>query len=137
MSRRASGRVEPPRPPGSLFTSTQRDQFTRFSTPDERTLSQYYLLDGADLQLVRERRRDFNKLGFAVQLTVLRHLGRALRPGETPPEVMLAYLAEQLRVEPACYWRYAAREPTRREHFAAVCQRLGYNELSRRQGAER
>lgn len=121
---------------GSLFTSAQRDQFTRFPEIDERTFSRYYLLDAADLRLVRERRRDFNKLGFAVQLTVLRHLGRGLRPGETPPEAVLAYLAEQLRVDSACYTQYAAREPTRREHFAALCQRLGYVELSRRQGAE-
>ncbi|MCY1703861.1 Tn3 family transposase [Deinococcus sp. SL84] len=121
---------------GFLFTSAQRDQFTRFPEIDERTLSRYYLLDAADLRLVRERRRDFNKLGFAVQLTVLRHLGRALRPGEMPPEAVLAYLAEQLRVDSACYTQYAAREPTRREHFATLCQRLGYVELSRRQGAE-
>ncbi|TNM72502.1 DUF4158 domain-containing protein [Deinococcus radiopugnans ATCC 19172] len=42
------------------------------------------MLDSADLLLVRERRRDFNKPGCAVQLTVLRHLGRALRPREAP-----------------------------------------------------
>ncbi|WP_049775341.1 DUF4158 domain-containing protein [Deinococcus proteolyticus] len=105
---------------GSLFTSAQRDQFTRFPEIDERTFSRYYLLDAADLRLVRERRRDFNKLGFAVQLTVLRHLGRGLRPGETPPEAVLAYLAEQLRVDSACYTQYAAREPTRREHLPCV-----------------
>ena len=71
--------------PSSLFTAAQREQFTRFPALDERILSRYYLLDAADLRLVRERRRDFNKLGFAVQLTVLRHLGRGLRSGETPP----------------------------------------------------
>ncbi|WP_380090099.1 DUF4158 domain-containing protein [Deinococcus radiopugnans] len=122
--------------PSPLFTAAQREQFTRFPQTDERILSRYYLLDAADLRLVRERRRDFNKLGFAVQLTVLRHLGRALRPGETPPGEVLAFLAEQLRVDPACYTQYAARDPTRREHFAALCQRLGYSELSRHQGAE-
>ncbi|GAA5535176.1 Tn3 family transposase [Deinococcus aluminii] len=119
-----------PSPP--LLTKAQREQFIRFPTLDERTLARYYLLSEDDLRLVRERRRDFNKLGYAVQLTVLRHLGRALRPGETPPEAVLAYLAEQLRVEPTCYAQYAAREPTRYEHFAALCQQLGYVELSRR-----
>ncbi|EYB68882.1 hypothetical protein DEIPH_ctg014orf0009 [Deinococcus phoenicis] len=115
-----------------MLTKAQREQFIRFPTLDERTLARYYLLSEDDLRLVRERRRDFNKLGYAVQLTVLRHLGRALRPGETPPEAVLAYLAEQLRVEPTCYAQYAAREPTRYEHFAALCQQLGYVELSRR-----
>ncbi|BDP44288.1 hypothetical protein DAETH_42570 (plasmid) [Deinococcus aetherius] len=83
-----------------LLTSAQREQFTRFPQLDERILSRHDLLDAADLLLVRERRRDFNKLGYAVQLTVLRHLGRAMCPGEAPPEAVLASLAEQLRVNP-------------------------------------
>ncbi|WP_158263832.1 DUF4158 domain-containing protein [Deinococcus arcticus] len=114
-----------------MLTQAQREQFTRFPLLDERMLSRYYLLNEEDLRLVRGRRRDFNKLGYAVQLTVLRHLGRALRPGETPPEEVLASLAEQLRVDPACYAQYAVREPTRFEHFSDLCQRLGYVELSR------
>lgn len=109
------------RRPRSLLTSAQREQFTRFPEIDERTLSRHYLLGEDDLRLIRERRRDFNKLGFAVQLTVLRHLGRALRPGETPPESALASLAAQLRVDPACFAQYATRDSTRHEHFASLC----------------
>lgn len=118
--------------PSPLFTQTQREQFTRFPDVDERLLARHYLLSEDDLRLVRERRREFNKLGYAVQLTVLRHLGRALRPGETPPEDVLAFLAEQLRVDPTCYTPYAVREPTRSEHFTNLCHRLGYVDLSRR-----
>lgn len=120
----------PPSPP--LLTQAQREQFTRFPPLDERILSRYYLLSEDDLHLIRERRRDFNKLGYAVQLTVLGHLGRALRSGETPPEAVLASLAEQLRVDPACYVQYATRDPTWHEHFATLCHRFGYMELSRR-----
>ncbi|GBF08172.1 transposase Tn3 family protein [Deinococcus aerius] len=120
------------KPSSPFLTPAQREQFTRFPLLDERTLSRYYLLDNADLLLVRERRRNFNRLGFAVQLTVLRHLGRALRSGEAPPENVLVALAEQLQVDPACYAQYATRDPTRFEHFAALCQRFGYVELSRR-----
>ena len=116
----------------SLLTQAQREQFTRFPPLDEHLLSRYYLLGEDDLRLVRERRRDFNRLGFAVQLTVLHHLGRPLRSDETPPEEALAYLAEQLRVDAGCYGQYATRDPTRHEHFASLCQRLGYVELSRR-----
>lgn len=90
----------------SLLTQAQREQFTRFPPLDEHLLSRYYLLGEDDLRLVRERRRDFNRLGFAVQLTVLHHLGRPLRSDETPPEEALAYLAEQLRVDAGCYGQY-------------------------------
>ncbi|WP_158679995.1 MULTISPECIES: Tn3 family transposase [Deinococcus] len=119
-----------------LLTPAQREQFTRFPALDERTLARYYLLSEEDLRLVRERRRDFNKLGYAVQLTVLRHLGRGLRKGEALPAEVLAFLAEQLRVDPACHDDYARRDSTRKEHFAELCQRLGYVELSGRLNRE-
>lgn len=114
-----------------LLTAAQRDQFTRFPLLDEPTLSRHYLLSTDDLTLVRHRRLDFNRLGYAVQLTVLRHLGRSLRPDEVPPDEVLLFLADQLRIDPARYVLYASRDTTRREHFAALCQHLGYTELSR------
>ena len=104
-----------------LLTAAQRDQFTRFPLLDEPVLSRYYLLDTEELRLVRECRRDFNKLGYAVQLTVLLHLGRGLRTSEVPPREVLTYLAEQLHVDPDCYALYAGRDTTRREHFAELC----------------
>lgn len=68
-----------------LLTAAQRDQFTRFPLLDEQTLARHYLLSTDDLLLVRQRRRESNKLGYAVQLTVLKHLGRSLRQDEPPP----------------------------------------------------
>lgn len=115
----------------ALFTPAQRQQFTLFPTLDERLLAQYYLLNDNDLARVMERRRDFNRLGYAVQHTVLNHLGRSLARKEVPPSEVLAFLAEQLGVDPACYVLYAARNNTRHEHFSELCQRGGYVELSR------
>ncbi|WP_425148682.1 Tn3 family transposase [Deinococcus sp.] len=114
-----------------LLTSAQRQQFTRFPAMNERLLAQYYLLNDNDLVRVMERRRDFNRLGYAVQHTVLNHLGRALARNELPPSEVLLFLAEQLGVDAACYPLYAARNNTRHEHFAELCQRCGYVVLSR------
>ena len=86
-----------------LLTPAQRQQFTRFPKLDERLLARHYLLDTTDLKAVLTRRRDFNRLGYAVQLTVLRHLGRALTTGEQPPPEVLGFLGEQLDLDPACY----------------------------------
>ena len=74
-----------------LLTAAQREQFTRFPLLDESTLSRHYLLSTDDLILVRQRRLEFNKLGYAVQLTVLRHLGRGVRPDEQPPGEVFQY----------------------------------------------
>ncbi|GGR74237.1 transposase [Deinococcus seoulensis] len=114
-----------------LLTPAQRQQFTRFPRLDERLLARHYLLDTTDLKAVLARRRDFNRLGYAVQLTVLKHLGRGLAAAEQPPEDVLIFLSQQLELDPACYPRYAARANTRHEHFAELCGQFGYTELSR------
>ncbi|MCP2014015.1 TnpA family transposase [Deinococcus sp. HSC-46F16] len=114
-----------------LLTQAQRQQFTRFPRLDERLLAQHYLLNEEDLKQVKGRRRDFNRLGYAVQLTVLKHLGRGLAASEQPPHEILVFLSEQLGVEATSYPQYAQRANTRHEHFAELCRRLGYAELNR------
>jgi hypothetical protein len=85
----------------SLLTQAQRQQFTRFPKLDERLLARHYLLDATELNAVLNRRRNFNRLGYAVQLTVLKHLGRGLAAAEQPPKDVLIFLSEQLELDPA------------------------------------
>lgn len=120
----------------SRLTPSQRQQFTHFPKLDERLLARHYLLDATDLKAVLTRRRDFNRLGYAVQLTVLRHLGRSLAAAEQPLETVLAFLSGHLELDPICYARYAQRGNTRHEHFAELCAQFGYAELSRRLNRE-
>ena len=56
------------------------------------------MLSAEDLALIRAKRRSSNRLGFAVQLCLLRHPGQGLGPGEQPPEAMIAFVARQLGV---------------------------------------
>lgn len=114
----------------ALLTPAQRQQFTEFPEPTDSLLSRYYTLSDDDLALIQERRRDSNRLGFAVQLTVLRHLGRGLDVNESPPMAVISFLAEQLGIDPAEYPAYASRDTTRREHFLEIVQHLGYQTLS-------
>lgn len=107
----------------ALLTGAQREQLTRYPDLDEHLLSRHYLLVEDDLRLVQARRRDFNRLGNAVQLTVLKHLGRGLRKGEAPPGVVVAFLANQLRIDLFTYALYSAREPTRFDSCLAEIQR--------------
>ena len=116
--------------PPAILTEAQREQFTRYPELDEQLLARHYLLVEADLRLVRARRRDVNRLGYAVQLTVLKHLGRGLRPNESPPASVVWFLADQLRVDPLCYALYSERGPTRFEHFAELCTHFGYQSLT-------
>ena len=114
----------------ALLTAAQRQQFREFPEPTDALLSRHYTLSDNDLALIQERRRDSNRLGFAVQLTVLRHLGRGLDVNEAPPTAVLSFLGEQLGIEPDKYPAYAQRETTRWEHFRELCEMFGYQALS-------
>lgn len=92
---------------------------------DEDSLIRHYTLSPAGRLEIEIRRRKHNQLGFAIQLCMMRHLGRTLMPGETPPSAMLQYVAEQLDADPGSFRRYAQREETRREHIAHLLSYLG------------
>jgi TnpA family transposase len=70
--------------------------------------------------LIRQRRRNANRLGFAVHLAYLRFPGRVLGPTETPPAHMLAFIADQLRIDSNDFGDYAQRGETRREHLGEL-----------------
>jgi TnpA family transposase len=111
-------------PVRTLLSSEQRTRL--FSIPtDMAAMARHYVLDAADLAIVRARRRVSNRLGFAIQLCVLRHPGRALDPTESPPLPMLAFVAPQIGADPALFGEYGRRAETRREHLLELQRFLG------------
>lgn len=109
-------------PARTLLSLEQRTRLFAIPT-DTAEMTRHYVLDADDLALVGARRRAANRLGFAVQLCVLRHPGRLLDPSESPPAPMLTFVAGQIGVDPALFGEYARRAETRREH-ALELQRL-------------
>lgn len=83
----------------AVLTTRQREALFALPT-DEATFLRHYVLSEDDLAHVRRRRRDRNRLGFALQLCASRYPGRLLRPGELIPEPMLAFVGGQLGLGP-------------------------------------
>jgi len=83
-------------PRRELRTSTQRDELLAFPT-DETDLLRYHTFNTHDLAVIRRRRGDHNRLGFAVQLCYVRFPCRLLAVGETPYAPILAMAAAQLK----------------------------------------
>ena len=107
----------------TLLSSEQRTRLFGIPT-DAAGMAKYYVLSAHDLALVGTKRRIGNRLGFAVQLCLLRHPGQGLGFGERPPEAMIAFVARQVGALPTAFADYALRDQTRREHAVELQQQL-------------
>jgi Domain of unknown function (DUF4158) len=84
---------------------------------DQAVLERFFFLDDADRDLVAKRRGDHSRLGFALQLVTVRHVGAFLGDPLDVPPVVLDYVAAQIGVaDPSCVKRYTERDKTRLEH---------------------
>ena len=103
-----------------------------FDPPMEvRAIVRHYTFSIEDLALIRQRRRNANRFGFAVHLAYLRFPGRVLGPSEAPPAHLLAFIADQFRINPKAFADYAQRDETRREHLAELQAYLGVRPFGR------
>ena len=70
--------------------------YGRFGSLSRVELERFFHLDDEDRRLIGARRRDHNRLGFALQVVTVRNLGMFLAdPLDVPPD-LVGYLAEQL-----------------------------------------
>ncbi|MEQ6375951.1 Tn3 family transposase [Bacillaceae bacterium S4-13-56] len=114
-----------------LLTVDQRDEFVRIpSDMTERELETYYTFSQYDLEVIKRHRRDHNRLGFAVQLCVLRYPGWSLTDVEPIPDYVVQYIAKQINANPDSFSLYAQRDPTKHEHMEEIRQVYGYQNFS-------
>jgi TnpA family transposase len=96
-----------------------------FDPPDSHDEAQRrYALAPEDVALAKQHRRSHNRLGFAVQLALVRDLGRPLHIGEVLPAAVIDTVAEQISIDPVVFGLYAKREETRREHTREIIATL-------------
>src|SRR5215467_13466552 len=72
---------------------------------DRAGLIEHYVLSEQDISLVRQRRGDYNRLGIAVQLALLRFPGTALQGDETPPKRLNKGEARNALARAVCFNR--------------------------------
>jgi TnpA family transposase len=97
---------------------------------EEVTLVRHWTLGDADLAAIGRRRRDHNRLGFALQLCALRYPGRPLRPGEAVPEPALRFVADQVGAAPEAVDTYGTRAQTRSAHLDELREAFGFADLT-------
>src|SRR5262245_23984844 len=86
--------------------------------------------------MIRRRRMGPNRMGFALQLCILRYPGRLLREGEIIPLEITQFIAKQLDLRADHLARYASRSQTRYEHSSALQEACGYRPFEGRARGE-
>lgn len=114
-----------------LLTADQRAELVQIPIDmTERELETYYTFSQFDLEIIKRHRRDHNRLGFAVQLCVLRYPGWSLSDVDPIPEYVIQYIARQIDANPDSFSLYAQRDPTKHEHMEEIRQVYGYQNFS-------
>ncbi len=99
--------------------------------PDPDIMARHYTFTRSDHELITSRRGAANQLGFAVQLALLRHPGRALAQVDEPIDVLVAWLAAHLEVPVAAFAEYARRPQTMTDHARLLAATLGLRPAGR------
>ena len=104
-----------------ILSATERD--TLLALPESQDdLIRYYTFNDSDLSLIRQRRGDANRLGFAVQLCLLRYPGYALGTDSELPEPVILWVAKQVQTDPAVTFR-------RRQHEISKVDRTVFSDV--------
>jgi len=117
--------------PVRLLNALEREKLNQFPPEiSDHSVNTHYTLSLADLFLSREQRGDHQQLGFALQLATLRYLGFCPEDLTQAPKNVVAYLARQLKLEPATLTLYGNRSHTRRDHLLKIQAFLGYRDMN-------
>jgi len=117
-------------PRRTILSESQRKAFEIIPT-DSEILTRYYTFSEEDLQLINQRRKSYNRLGFAIVLCLIRFPGRALKSEEPLEDEFIEYVAKQIKVNPNQYKLYSKRDETRREHLKILLKAFNISTLSK------
>lgn len=118
--------------PEILLTEIQRLEFTEIpQNIDRYEIVKFYTFSNDDIKIINKHRKNYNRLGFAVQLAMLRNPGWPFSMINNIPRSVLNYISEQIDVKPEELELYARRENTRLEHLKEIRFIYGFRYFSK------
>lgn len=108
-----------------LLTTDQRKLLMEIPE-DELIEGTYYTFSNQELAVINKRRREENRLGFAVQLAVLRYPGWSYTHIKNLPDSFMRYIANQINADPSSLSLYPQRENTLWDHLKEIRNEYGF-----------
>ncbi len=107
--------------PGKFLTQSERDRLNSFPKDiTNQDLINFFTLSLSDIAQLPVKSAEYNRLGFAVQLCTLRYLGFCPDAITTIPIAVIAFVANQLGIDPEVLIEYAKRDHTRTDHLQQI-----------------
>ncbi|MDG3005972.1 DUF4158 domain-containing protein [Paludisphaera mucosa] len=119
--------------PIGLLSDAERERLDGFPAhiiPAD--LDTYFILSRADRRQIPPTTSATNRLGFALQLGMLRFLGFCPDDLSTAPQRVVAFVAKQLDIDPGEIVRDGRRGQTRTEHLRQIRRYLGFRKATAR-----
>jgi TnpA family transposase len=108
-----------------ILTERQRNDLMALPA-DESSMLSYYILSDEDIIRIKKKRDDHNRLGFALQLCVLRYPGRYMNADDILPKELIDFVGAQIGLSEIQLLKFTYKSVTRYEHLRALQQHYGY-----------
>ncbi len=103
--------------PVDFLTDAERERWQCFpDTIPQDDLYVFFLLTDDDQREAQRQRDPHNRLGYALQLCILRYLGFVPDDLQATPHEVVTFVAEQLEIDPSVLASYASRRRTQTDH---------------------
>ncbi len=111
---------------GRELLTTEQRQLLMEIPEDDLIAGTYYTFSNQDLEIINKRRREENRLGFAVQLAMLRFPGWSYTHVKNFPDSVKGYIAKQINADPHSLSLYPQRENTLWDHLKEIRNEYGF-----------
>lgn len=92
----------------SILSVTERENLIGYL--NNELIIQFHTLSNSDISIIKQRRGEENRLGFAIQLCYMRYPGIVMP--DFPDEMVIQYVASQLNTSPENFDNYGKRKNT-------------------------
>jgi len=111
-----------------LLTPAERSRYTSIpSNMSEHLLATYFTMTPYDIEIIMNHRRDYNRIGFAVQLGIIRYCGWSLSQVKEIPDIVLEYISRQIKINKEEFMLYKKREATKNKHLEEIVREYNYH----------